>query len=216
MIDLKLKNYIEENIIPIYEQLDKAHKSNHVYNVIESAFYISKNYDVDLNMIYVICAFHDIGLIENREKHHIIGGEMLMNDNFINNYFNNENLTIMKEAVEDHRASIKNPPRSIYGKIIAEADRTNSIEEVIERCILFAVSKNKTYNFEDIFIHVNNHVIDKYGKDGYLKVWLKTELVEKMLFDIRELLKNPKEFKDYCYNIFLKINNKNSKTEKFI
>jgi uncharacterized protein len=42
----------------------------------------------------------------------------------------------MKEAVEDHRASSSRQPRSIYGKIVAEADRDIDTHEIFLRAIL--------------------------------------------------------------------------------
>lgn len=80
-------------------------------------------------MVYVIAEFHDLGLLINRKYHHIHGGIMLENDEFINSYFNSDEIKIMKEAVEDHRVSSKNPPLSIYGMVIAETDRMNHLKE---------------------------------------------------------------------------------------
>src|SRR5690606_8762465 len=114
MINQELKKYIETTILPKYQTLDLAHSGNHVYDVIEISLEIARDYDLNLDMVYTIAAFHDVGLVVEREKHHIIGGEMLFHDAFINKYFNNEQIIIMKEAVEDHRASSKHPPRSIY------------------------------------------------------------------------------------------------------
>lgn len=47
----------------------------------------------------------------------------------------------MKEAVEDHRASASRQPRSIYGKIVAEADRDLDTEVVFRRAIQFGLEK---------------------------------------------------------------------------
>src|SRR5690606_8696569 len=149
MIDNKLKTYIEGNILPKYQTLDAAHRGNHVFDVIKKSFEIAKGYDVDLDMVYTIAAFHDVGLIVERDKHHIIGGEMLYQDDTIKNFFTEEQLVIMKEAVEDHRASSKNPPRSIYGKIVAEADRSDTMDTVIERTILYRMKYNES--FEEIY-----------------------------------------------------------------
>ncbi len=200
MINEELRTYIELNIVPKYQLLDKAHSGNHVQDVIDKSLEIAKDYDVDLNMVYTIAAFHDLGLIVERERHHIIGGEMLFNDLYINSIFSMDELIIMKEAVEDHRASLKNPPRSIYGKIVAEADRSDTMDTIIERTILFR-SKNFE-SFESIYPHVYAHIVEKYGEGGYLQVYLETKYSKKMLSDIRELLKNPEAFKEYVRNIY--------------
>ena len=39
----------------------------------------------------------------------------------------------LKEAIEDHRVSLEYEPRSDYGKIISSADRTTSIDSVLQR-----------------------------------------------------------------------------------
>jgi len=203
-INLILKKHIEDNILPIYRKLDLAHSGDHVFDVINKALNIAKDYDVNLDMIYTIAAFHDIGLIKDRKMHHIIGGQMLAEDKFLRNIFKNAEIKIMQEAIEDHRASNKTAPRTIYGKIVAEADRAENMDKVIERCLLFQMKSNED-TFDDIYPSVYDHIVTKYGENGYLNVWLKTVYVEKMLSDIRELLKDPIKFKKYSKNVFERI-----------
>lgn len=203
MINRRLKAYIQLNILPKYQLLDKAHSGNHVDDVIKTSLEIAKDYDVNLNMVYAIASFHDIGLIVERDKHHIIGGEMLFNDVFMNSFFTKIELGIMKEAVEDHRASSKESPRSIYGMIVAEADRSDTMDTIIERTILFRAKNNES--FESIYPDVFLHIKEKYGENGYLKVWLETKYTKKMLTDIRGLLKNPDVFKAYAKSIYNKL-----------
>src|SRR5690554_1412253 len=116
-IDPLLIEYCERNIIPKYKLLDLAHQPNHVFDVIEKSLIIAKDYDVNIQMIYVVAVFHDIGLLVNRKTHHIDGGKILKDDVFIQNYFTTDEIVIMKQAVEDHRASNDDAPRTIYGKI---------------------------------------------------------------------------------------------------
>ena len=56
-------------------------------------------------------------------------------------YFTKEQRKIIGEAVEDHRASLSYEPRSIYGKIISEADRDLDFYRILERTIYFAIEK---------------------------------------------------------------------------
>ena len=203
MINHELKTYIEFKVLPKYKLLDMAHSGNHVQDVIDKSLEIAKDYDVDLNMVYTIAAFHDIGLIVERARHHIISGEMLVEDNFIKKFFTLEQLLIMKEAVEDHRASSKNSPRSIYGKIVAEADRSDTMDTVLERSILFRAKHSES--FEMIYPDIYEHIVNKYGESGYLQVWLDTKYTRKMLSDIRALLKNPTEFKEHTKNLYNKL-----------
>lgn len=203
-INLSLKKYIEDNILPIYQKLDLAHSGNHVFDVINKSLSIAKDYDVNLDMIYTIAAFHDVGLIKDRKTHHIIGGKMLAEDEFIQNIFTKAEIKIMQEAVEDHRASNKTAPRSIYGKIVGEADRAENMDKIIERCLLFQMKSDED-TFDEIYPSVYDHIVTKYGENGYLTVWLKTVYVEEMLSDIRKLLKDSIKFKQYTKNIFNKM-----------
>ena len=45
------------------------------------------------------------------------------------------------EAVEDHRASLPYEPRSLYGKIISEADRDLDFERILKRTLLLLMRK---------------------------------------------------------------------------
>lgn len=202
MINKYLKDYLKNEIIPIYNNLDLAHQSDHVYKVIKKSLKIAKDYDVNLEMIYVIAVFHDVGLITNRKNHHIIGGEMLLNDSYLNAYFSKDELKIMSEAVEDHRASNDKPPRSIYGKIIAEADRSDNYLEVIERTVQYGIANHPNLSFEESYQRILLHIEDKYGENGYLKVWLNTKGVNRMLSTIRKLLKNEKKLKKLIYMFY--------------
>jgi len=121
MIDKTLKEYIEQNILPLYEQFDKAHQLTHVQKVIDESLRLAKEYNLNENMAYTIAAFHDTGLRINRETHHTESAKTLLADKRLHQWFSDRELAIMAEAVEDHRASSKNAPRSIYGKIVAEA-----------------------------------------------------------------------------------------------
>lgn len=205
MINKELREYIEINILPKYQSLDLGHSGNHVHDVIEKSLEIASDYDVNLNMVYTVAAFHDVGLIVERDKHHIIGAQMLYDDKFVNNFFTKEEILTMKEAVEDHRASSKNSPRSIYGKIVAEADRSDTMDTIIERSILYRTKNNES--FEVIYNDIYEHIKSKYGENGYLKVWLDTQYTRKMLSDIRALLNNPKAFKEHTKSIYDKIKN---------
>lgn len=104
-IDSSLISYIEKEIVPLYTFFDKAHQIEHVRNVIEESLKLSQYYPIDTAMVYVIAAFHDIGLCQGREYHHLVSGEMMRNNPDLRQWFNEEQITIMAEAVEDHRAS---------------------------------------------------------------------------------------------------------------
>lgn len=124
MIPETLITYIETAIIPRYKEFDKAHNLSHVRTVIEESLALARQYpEADERLAYVIAAYHDTGLCRDRATHHLVSGEILMVDDTLRQWFSDTEILLMKEAVEDHRASTDHEPRSIYGKIVAEADR---------------------------------------------------------------------------------------------
>ena len=122
MIPETLITYIETAIIPRYKEFDKAHNLSHVRTVIEESLALARQYpEADERLAYVIAAYHDTGLCRDRATHHLVSGEILMADSTLRQWFSDTEILLMKEAVEDHRASTDHEPRSIYGKIVAEA-----------------------------------------------------------------------------------------------
>lgn len=171
-INNRLKEYIEQEIIPLYISFDRAHNTDHVATVIEQSLALAKHYDVDINMVYTIAAYHDTGLTVGREYHHIESGKILCADPVLKEFFSPEQIATMRDAVEDHRASAKSEPRTIYGRIVAEADRCIDPMTVIRRTIQFSLKHYPTLSAEGHFDRCCNHLDEKYGKNGYLKLWI--------------------------------------------
>lgn len=194
MLNSELQTYIESDIIPQYAAFDKGHNIDHVQKVIEDSLLIGKEYDVDANMVYTIAAYHDIGMPKGRENHHIISGVILRNDKNLLQWFNDEQLLIMQQAVEDHRASNKHEPRSIYGKIVAEADRDISVEKIIYRSIAYGVNKHPEENKEQLKKRVHEHLRTKYGEGGYLQLWLNTKKNRNGLKEVRTVINNENKY----------------------
>jgi uncharacterized protein len=215
-IDKELIRYIEDNIIPQYSAFDKGHNIDHVQKVIKDSLYycnkindktINNEYQSDLpvrtDLVYVIAAYHDLGLSSGREEHHIKSGEILEKDVTLRRWFSAEEIQTMKEAVEDHRASNKYAPQSIYGKIVAEADRDISLETILYRTVAYSINKYPDYNFDQIFERTYSHILNKYGENGYLKLWLNTPKNIAGLNDIREMLKTPQKMRMHTELIYL-------------
>ena len=171
-INNQLKEYIEQEILPLYISFDKAHNSDHVNQVIEQSIALAAHYDVDIDMVYTIAAYHDTGLCEGREYHHIASGKILAADSRMREFFSAEQIETMREAVEDHRASSKSAPRTIYGRIVAEADRCIDPMTVIRRTVQFSLKHYPELDVEGHFKRCHDHLIEKYGRDGYLKLWI--------------------------------------------
>ena len=128
---LDLVEFVETKILPQYADFDKAHNMEHVTRVIRRSLDLARKTGADLNMVYAIAAYHDLGLSGPRAIHHLTSGKILIADARLKRWFSTDQLQMMKEAVEDHRASASRAPRSIYGKIVAEADRDIDPETVI-------------------------------------------------------------------------------------
>lgn len=133
-INKELKSYIENEIFPLYSRNEEGHGINHIKTVIDRSLKLAKDYEVDINMVYVVAAYHDIGHFIDRKKHEIISAQIFMEDKEIKKWFTDEQIITIKEAIEDHRASSNHEPRTIYGKIVSTADRTIiDIDNTIKR-----------------------------------------------------------------------------------
>lgn len=194
-MDEDLVNYIENNIFPLYEKNDKGHGLEHINNVIKRSLELADNYDINRNIIYAISAYHDLGVNENRDKHEIISAKMFEQDKNMQKYFSDEDRKIIKEAIEDHRASSKKEPRNLYGKIVATADRTVfSSEDIIKRSYYFAKKNYLNKSQDDLINIVYNELNKRYGKNGYVKAYVKVNEFEKSCEEIRNLLLDKKKF----------------------
>ena len=172
MVQASLKNYIKQSILPRYDYFDAAHQRNHAEEVIERSLTLAKHYDVDENMVYAIAAYHDTGLCEGRDNHHLVSGRIIREDQRLREWFNESQIETMAQAAEDHRASSGHEPRSIYGKIVAEADRLISPEKVIRRTIQFGLDHYPELDKEGQYQRFRQHLLEKYSDTGYLRLWI--------------------------------------------
>ncbi len=197
-----LKIHLHDTIIPFYRAFDPAHQMDHVKTVIENSLDIAKDYDVNLDMVYVIACYHDIGMQFGRKDHHITGGHFLYHDAYLRLFFSEEEMIMMKEAIEDHRASKEEEPRSIYGKIIAEADRDISLEIVMLRTVQFGYKHYPDISKEEHIARAYEHILEKYGPQGYLKLWLKTKKNQEGLQEIHAMLRDRKKMEAYLERLY--------------
>jgi len=199
---LDLVEFIETQIIPRYAVFDRAHNMEHVTRVIRSSLELVKTTGADVNMAYTIAAYHDLGMIGHRADHHIRGGKILAADARLKKWFTPEQIKIMKEAVEDHRASASRAPRSIYGKIVAEADRDIDSQTVIRRTIQFGLSNYPEMDKEGHWKRFKEHIDNKYSKDGYIKLWIPNSPNARKLNELRELIAQPAKLRETFERIF--------------
>lgn len=194
-IPAELYGYVRQSIIPQYASFDKAHQIDHVEKVIEESLKLAVYYEVDHSMVFVIAAYHDLGLCEGREFHHIVSGRILLADETLRQWFTNGQLLQMKEAIEDHRASNKQAPRSIYGKIVAEADRIIDPEVTLRRTVQYGMSHYPEMNKEQQYERFRKHLNEKYAEGGYLKLWIPQSDNAARLAEFRRLIADEEELK---------------------
>ena len=199
---MTLYEYIEEHILPRYADFDKGHQRDHAESVIQESMVLAKEHGADLDMVYTIAAFHDLGLEVNRELHHIHSGEILMADPILPQFFTKEQLCTMRDALEDHRASSKNAPRTIYGAIVAEADRHIDPETILRRTLQFGMKQNPNADFEWHFARAYEHMLEKYADGGYMRLWLHSKRNIEGLTALRAIIDDKEYLKTICKRIF--------------
>lgn len=190
-----LKKYIEENIFPEYQKNDLGHNLKHIQYVINRSLKFANTIpNINYDIVYTVAAYHDIGHHINSEKHEIISGEIMFKDENLKKFFSNDDLLIIKEAIEDHRASADHEPRSIYGKIVSTADRNNSVKACLKRSYLYGKKLNPDTTDEELFNRAFEVLNKKFGVNGYAKFFFKDDEYENFLKEIRELLSNKDNF----------------------
>ena len=193
-----LEQYVSQSILPQYDAFDGGHKRDHAEAVIRESLVLAREHGADEQMAYVIAAYHDLGLRYDRETHHIRSGEILMADERLRQWFTEEQLLIMRDAIEDHRASGKNPPRAIYGAIVAEADRQIIPETVIARTMAYSAKLYPAGDFETLYARSREHLLEKYAEGGYMRLWLHSERNVKSLEELRAIIRDENRLRALC------------------
>lgn len=199
---LDLVEFVETQILPQYAQFDKAHNLEHVTRVIRSSLALARSTGADIDMAYIVAAYHDLGLSGPRAIHHITSGKILQADVRLKRWFSSDQIKMMKEAVEDHRASASRTPRSVYGKIVAEADRDLDPEHVIRRTIQFGLSNYPELDMEGHWHRFMKHMDEKYSVNGYLHLWIQGSENERKLEELRSLIVNRVKMREVFNRIF--------------
>ena len=183
-----LHAYVEVEILPRYDAFDKAHRRPHVERVIRDALALAAFYPVDPEMVYAAAAFHDTGLCEGRETHHLASGRIIREDPELPRWFTPEQIETVARAAEDHRASLASAPRSIYGRIIAEADRQIEPETIIRRTVQYGLAHYPEIDREGHWRRTLEHLHEKYAEGGYLRLWIPESPNAEKLAQLRALI----------------------------
>lgn len=188
-----LQQYVEQEILPRYDHFDQAHRRDHVLMVIQHSLEIASKLDVNLDMVYTIAAYHDTGLCEGREHHHEVSAQIIRADARLRQWFTEEQIQTMADAAEDHRASAKQAPRTLYGRIVAEADRFIDPETIVRRTIQYGLDHYSELDQEAQYRRMVAHLKEKYGRGGYLKLWFPDSPNATRLEHLRQLIDDEQE-----------------------
>lgn len=167
--------YVTEHILPVYAE-KLSYKRDHIDYVIRRSLIFARQVSdepIDIDMVYVIASYHDIGEPQDRKTHEFIGANMLRKDAYLQKFFAPPKIEIMAQAIEDHRASGKSEPRTVYGRIVSSADRTTSLDDILRLAYGFRLRQGMT--LDDISENAYKHVCEKFGESGYA--------LSKMYFD---------------------------------
>lgn len=188
VINAELKKYVEQNIIPQYDSFDKAHQRDHVLMVIQQSLELAEKLGADADMAYAIAAYHDTGLCEGREHHHEVSARIVRSDQTLRKWFTVEQINIMADAAEDHRASSGHEPRTIYGHIVAEADRFIDADTIIRRTIQYGIDHYPELDREGHYQRMLSHLHEKYGRNGYLHLWFEDSPNAERLRQLQDII----------------------------
>lgn len=199
-INEKLREYVEKNVFPKYDRF-YSHNMIHINNVINNCIILARYYNLDENMSYTIASYHDLGLSIDRENHEYESGKILENDKVLRRYFNEEQIQIMREAVEDHRGSRKERPRNIYGEILSDSDRDFDINLLAKRQLATSIKNySEMKTFEEHFERCYSYILQRLNNVGHFNLWTENPIL------IERRTKFEKEFlnKEYAYKVYKK------------
>lgn len=199
-INKDLENYIKNEILTRYEKNDSGHSIEHINYVLKRCFKFAEQFEnIDLNVLYTIATFHDIAHHIDKKNHEKLSAEIFYNNEKMKKFFTDEERIIIKDAIEDHRASANTEPRSDYGKIISSADRSTDIDDFLRRTHAYTLKHFPDSTKQEMIERAYEHTEQKYGKSGYAKHYVKDEEYENFRENINSLLLNKENFTKKYY-----------------
>ena len=101
----ELVNYIKNEIFPLYNRNEEGHGINHIKTVIKRSLELAQNYDVNIDMVYTIAAYHDLGHYIDRKTHEIISAEKYGENGYAKIYLEDKEF---EEALQKLRQVLSN------------------------------------------------------------------------------------------------------------
>ena len=206
-VNANLKQYIDEKILPEYELNDGGHNSEHVKYVLKRAFELADGYEINYDILYTCVCFHDVACHIDRDNHEVLSAQRAYEDDFLNGFFSIIEMKKIKEAIEDHRASLEYIPRNIYGKILSSADRKVEVKQYLIASISYGKKKNPEIDKNESIERSYEFAIKKFGKNGYAvnKSYVDDLKYKKFLENIQYLIDNKELFIELAELIYDKL-----------
>lgn len=203
----QIREFVEREIVPRYDLFDAGHGRDHVLTVISQALQLAEHYpEVDRCMLLVAAAYHDLGLAFGREKHHIHSAAIVREDSRLRQWFDDDEIDIMADAAQDHRASSDHEPRTIYGRIVAEADRIIDSETIVRRALQYGMSHYPGLGRDEQYARLKQHMHEKYAAGGYLRLWVPHGDNARRLEEFRRTLADEQAFRALFDRVYQAIN----------
>ena len=203
----QIREFVEREIVPRYDLFDAGHGRDHVLTVISQALQLAEHYpEVDRCMLLVAAAYHDLGLAFGREKHHIHSAAIVREDDRLRQWFDDDEIDIMADAAQDHRASSDHEPRTIYGRIVAEADRIIDSEIIVRRALQYGMSHYPGLGRDEQYARLKQHMHEKYAAGGYLRLWVPHGDNARRLEEFRRTLADEQAFRALFDRVYQAIN----------
>ena len=153
-------------------------------------------------MLLIAAAYHDLGLINGREHHHTDSARIVRKDERLKQWFTDDEINTIADAAEDHRASSDHEPRTIYGRIVAEADRIIDGETIVRRALQYGMKHEPGLDREGQYHRLMEHMHEKYDYGGYLKLWIPQGDNARRLEEFRQTLADEKAFRHMFDTIY--------------
>jgi len=204
----EIRVFLEREIVPLYDNFDAGHGRDHVHTVMSQSLSLASHYpEVDTCLLLTAAAYHDLGLAFGRDEHHIHSARIVRDEQRLRHWFNEEEINIIAEAAEDHRASSGHEPRTIYGRIVAEADRIIDSETIVRRALQYGMSHEPGLDREAQYRRLMDHMLEKYAEGGYLKLWIPYGDNARRLKEFRQTLADEQAFRALFDNIYNSLTN---------
>jgi len=204
MINNEIKKYITNEILPKYKDFDKGHDIRHIKAVIKRSFeyyHYLNDPNINPNMVFVIAAYHDLGISIEREHHAKHSAELLLKDEKLKEWFTEEQLDIMAEACEEHSTSLNREPYTIYGKIVCDADKDNNVKISLSRAWDYSLQNFPTFTKQELLDNVYEQLVKKFGRAGLVKFYIDSQKNINFVAKMNALADNRESFETEMLNI---------------